>query len=207
MRVLEICCGTKSIGKVFGGERGWSVVSIDIDPKFQPDILTDILTWDYKSAFNPGEFDVVWGSPPCRTFSSLRRSCVNQPRYAHITRETILRDIEEEGLPVLRKVQEIIEYFQPKLWFIENPYDGSMKDYIAEKPLLCAYCAYGYPYRKRTAIWTNSKTLSLLNCPHKGQKHQVRIGGKEDRSSLLDRYSIPPDLVRAIADDIEKNTI
>ena len=36
----------------------------------------------------------------------------------------------ERGVPILRKTEEIIQYFEPRLWFIENPQTGKMKDFI-----------------------------------------------------------------------------
>ena len=44
-----------------------------------------------------------------------------------------------------------------RLWFIENPQTGRMKDYITDRPYYdvdyCRYCDWGV--RKRTRVWTN----------------------------------------------------
>ena len=45
-RLLELFCGTKSIGRAFEAA-GWEVVSLDIVSKFEPTILCDIRSWDY----------------------------------------------------------------------------------------------------------------------------------------------------------------
>jgi hypothetical protein len=50
--------GTGSVGRVFR-EEGFEVVSLDINPKFKPTVIADILEWDYAAAFPPGYFDVV----------------------------------------------------------------------------------------------------------------------------------------------------
>lgn len=65
MRLLELFCGTKSVGKEFV-KRGFDVVSLDFDAQFNPTIAADILTIpdDYFSGF-----DVVWASPPCNAFT------------------------------------------------------------------------------------------------------------------------------------------
>ena len=60
-RLLELFCGTKSIGRAFEAA-GWEVVSLDIVSKFEPTILCDIRSWDY-ALFPPGHFDMVWASP------------------------------------------------------------------------------------------------------------------------------------------------
>ena len=47
MRLLELFSGTGSVGKVFR-EQGWEAVSLDWDPKFNPNMVEDIRRWDYK---------------------------------------------------------------------------------------------------------------------------------------------------------------
>ena len=67
-RLLELFCGTKSIGRAFEAA-GWEVVSLDIVSKFEPTILCDIRSWDC-ALFPPGHFDMVWASPVCTEYSS-----------------------------------------------------------------------------------------------------------------------------------------
>ena len=62
-RLLELFCGTKSVGRAFEAA-GWEVVSLDIVSKFEPTILCDIRSWDYTTF--PGHFDMVWASPRLR---------------------------------------------------------------------------------------------------------------------------------------------
>ena len=68
MNVLELFSGTGSVGKVCK-EIGWQVTSLDIDPR--ADINCDILEWDYKQ-LPKNSFDIVWGSPPCENYSSIK---------------------------------------------------------------------------------------------------------------------------------------
>ena len=98
------------------------------------------------------------------------------------------------GLPILRKTEEIIATLKPKFWFIENPKNGRMKDFITNKSFVDVdYCQYGFPYRKSTRIWTNlSYTGRRCNCklPHKASL------GHTTSISLKAKYRIPPALVR-----------
>ena len=64
MLILDICCGLKGASQAFV-ERGWDVITVDIDPQFNPDIVTDIRTWHYAGA----KPDFIWFSPPCDEFA------------------------------------------------------------------------------------------------------------------------------------------
>ena len=74
-RLLELFCGTKSVGRAFKAA-GWEVVSLDIVSKFEPTILCNIRSWDYTT-FPPGHFDMVWASPVCAEYS---RALTTRPR-------------------------------------------------------------------------------------------------------------------------------
>ena len=51
---------------------------------------------------------------------------------------------------------ELIDYFKPRFWGLENPQSGllKMRPYMEGLPFQdVTYCSYGSPYRKRTRIW------------------------------------------------------
>jgi hypothetical protein len=84
------------------------------------------------------------------------------------TREMIDNDILKIGIPMIDKVFEIMDYFQPNYYIIENPYTGRMKEYINDLiPLyVVEYCRYGFDYRKMTIFWTNIESFEskICNC-------------------------------------------
>ena len=174
MRLLELFSGTKSVGKV-AEQLGYEVISLDLK---NADINTDILDWDY-TIYPIGYFDVIWASPPCDTFSFLKLS--NVGRHGH-TRESIQRDIDNIGVPILRKTEEIIDYFKPKYYFMENPQTGRMKEYVNKPFYDVDYCKYAdWGYRKRTRIWTNLQGFNPKMCKKDcnsmdGNKHKLNIG-------------------------------
>ena len=154
LKVLDLFSGSKSAYKAVDAKlsRFFEVTSLDVACA---DINTDILEWDYKTEFEPGHFDVIWASPPRTTFSPLRRC--NIGRFG-ITAESIEDDIHNLGVPLLRKTEQIIEYFQPKFYFIENGMMSRLKHFIELNPtqfFTVDYCSCGFDYRKRTNIWTN----------------------------------------------------
>ena len=141
-RLLELFSGTGSIGECFKAH-GWEVVSLDSDPLCGATVCTDILTFDYRVL--GGEFDFVWASPCCTQYS-IARSKAKSPR-------------DLEGADALvRRALEIIDHFKPRAWAIENPQSGLLKtrEVVRGLPFLdFDYCSFGFPYRKRTRIWTN----------------------------------------------------
>jgi len=169
IKMLECFAGTGSAGKV-AKELGWEVLSIDIDGR--ADITMDILEWDYKK-YPVGYFDVIWCSPPCATYSHLQYSWIGRERKGEmVTRETIERRMTEIGDPLAKKSLEIIDYFKPYLWFIENPNSSRLKDRPFMKDLpyyVVDYCMYSdWGYKKRTRIWTNKKDWNALTCDGSG---------------------------------------
>ena len=119
MRILELFAGTHSVGKVCNA-LGYEVVSLDLAGA---DININILEWDYKKDYKPGDFDVIWSSPPCNTFSHCRRCWIGRKiKYFGdeiVTAKMLDDDMEARGLPIVRKTEEIIKYFNPSLWIIE----------------------------------------------------------------------------------------
>ena len=95
---------------------------------------------DYK----PHEFDIIWASPPCTEYSRAKSRGV--------------RDLESADRCV-EAVFRVLEYLDPKFFFIENP-EGLLATRPFMQPWNClqrqvSYCQYGMPYRKNTHIWTN----------------------------------------------------
>ena len=187
MKVLELFSGTGSVGKVCK-EIGWETLSVDIDGR--ADIKCDILEWDYKQ-YDKDEFDVIWASPPCATFSFLQHAFLGRLRNGEIfTRDTMESEMKTKGDPLVLKALEIINYFNPHYWFMENPDTGRLKNrsYMKDIPYYVVdYCMYSdWGYRKRTRIWTNKKNWIGKMCDGKGtcgnmigSLHKTNLGNTE----------------------------
>ena len=166
MNVLELFCGTKSVGKCCE-ELGWNVISLDYDKQFNATHTCDILDFDYKQ-YHKDFFSIIWASPDCRYYSRLQNTWIGRKKKDGIitTRESIEENRKKSDI-LMYKVWEIIEYFNPEYYFIENPL-SSLKDreVMKNKPLyIIDYCKYSlFGYRKRTCIWTNKKNWIPLTC-------------------------------------------
>lgn len=153
MKALELFCGTKCVGKELE-KLGYEVISLDFEEKFEPTICEDITKWDYE-AYDPLEFDIIWASPECKTFSIASGG-------KHRLKTDIMgfTQAAEEGNKMIDSMLEIMKYFKPKKWFVENP-RGLLKYYPAMKvlgePTLVFYGNHGWAHPKPTHIWSNVK--------------------------------------------------
>ena len=199
MRLLELFSGTGSIGRAFPD---FEVTSLDLVGS--PTIKANILDWDYES-LPPGSFEVIWASPPCTHYSRAR------------TTSSTPRDLLGSDA-LVQKTLDIIAYFRPQVWAIENPQTGLLKDraVVAGLPFKdVTYCRYGGPgYKKATRVWTNlgdhwsPRPMCSRHDPCENVtegRHPVsaqrRAGRPGDRMfSQAELYAIPPALCEEIAD-------
>ena len=112
MIILDLFCGTKSLKKIIKPTDTY--IGLDIEEKFNPEILTDFLDWDYKT-INP---NIIWASPDCAVYSIASRS-------HHFGKDRIPKtEKARKQLQILDKLKECINYHinnNPNLiYFIEN---------------------------------------------------------------------------------------
>jgi len=152
-RLLELFCGTKSVGRE-AEALGWSVVSVDIEKRFEPTILCDLLEFDY-TVWKPGEFLWVHASPPCTLYSIASNH----------------RDPETAN-KLTKRTKEILDYLNAPYITVENPASSQMwLQGIFDYPkTLASYCKYTDPeddswgYKKSTIFATTIPGLRLQIC-------------------------------------------
>ena len=210
MNVLELFSGTGSIGKCCK-ELGWDVVSVDNELPATHEI--DIMEFDYKQ-YPKDYFSIVWASPPCTFYSSLQNCWIGRKRKDGIvvSKEWIEEQRKNSDL-LIAKTLEIIEYFKPELWFMENPQRGQLKnrDVVEGLPYYdvsyCMYCDWGY--EKKTRIWTNKKDWNNLLCKKDcgfiiNGKHKNNLGNDllklngrrvSESYNQKQKYRIPENLI------------
>ena len=195
MLIWDICCGTKSVSNVWK-QAGHETLTLDVDPKCQPDICENIMSWEYTDfALEPPDF--IWCSPPCTHYSIAR------------TKAKTPRDLEGSDA-IVQRCLDIIHFWRPRFWVIENPQTGLLKTREVVQKLEFKdvdYCMYGAPYRKRTRLWTNcTNWRPRPPCIHSthpmtAQKGPSKRAGqliRGDDCSLQTLHSVPPELTREI---------
>ena len=95
---------------------------------------------------------------------------------------------------MVQRCRDIIDYVRPLAWFIENAQSGRLRgrQVVADLPFVVVdYCMYGWPYRKRTIIFTNA-TGQRWTRAQKAGKH------RGDGFTCQELYAMPPQLCHEI---------
>lgn len=167
--MLELFCGSAALSCV-ARKLGIETLTLDDDPKTCPDILVDVLEWDFQSR-RWGVFDYIHASIPCEEWSICK---TRGERKIQLARQ------------IAGRTRAIIEHFlalNPRLLFtVENPRTSLLRHEDAVKGWVwadCCYCCYGSAMKKPSRIWNNFdpklvlKTCSPTACHWGGQKHPV----------------------------------
>jgi hypothetical protein len=199
MKLLELFAGSRSIGKA-AEILNFNVFSTDINNFDKIDYVVDILEFDFhKIPFNP---DIIWASPPCTGFSvaALGHHWTGG-KNAYIPKT----DTAKVGIEIAKKTIEIINYYKPKFYFIENPRGLLRKmDFMQQfKRHTITYCQYGDTRMKPTDIWTNSnKWVPKTPCKNGDSCHIAAPRGSRTGTQGLkgayERSKIPDLLCKEI---------
>jgi hypothetical protein len=213
--LLEMFCGTKSIGKAFV-EIGVQSFSIDLEERFDPTLRADVLE---LSADQLPRTPVIWASPPCTAFSVAsmghhwgggRRAYLPKTEGARL------------GVEIVQKTIALIEELQPRAWFIENPSGVLRKLPFMQgfRRVTVHYCHYGDTRMKPTDIWTNTDWEPRPACHNRRKEHPEDCccrdheaaprgakTGTQGLSGAQDRGVIPHELGQEIAEYLRKSHI
>jgi site-specific DNA-cytosine methylase len=195
MKILELFAGSKSVGNI-AESLGMEVFSSDINSFKDIHYSINILDFDVKKI--PFKPDIIWASPPCTGFSvaSLGHHWTGG-KCAYIPKT----ETAKLGIKLVLKTIEIIEHFNPKYWFIENP-----RGVLRKMPFMnnykrntVTYCQYGDERMKPTDIWTNSNLWIPRKMCKNGEKCHISAPrgsrtGTQGRSNAYERSKIPNEL-------------
>jgi hypothetical protein len=180
MRMLELFSGSGDVSAHFRS-KGYETLTLDNRKRMKPTLCVDILKWNYKE-LPPHHFDFIWASPDCTSWTKAT--------HIHRTLKEGLRPktkVAELGEELVHKTLEIIDYFKPDKYVIENP-RGRMRYFppIAALPYRSTvyYCNYDHYICKPTDLFTNFplwKEVYKLDAPlrwddvHSKQRNRNQI--------------------------------
>ncbi|GAB4042506.1 hypothetical protein [Spirosoma litoris] len=138
-RFLSLCDYSGSWPKPFK-DAGYEVVQIDLKHGI------DIMTWDYQ-AYPRGYFYGIFAAPPCTHYT------VSGALYWAAKDADGRTELMNQ---LTNRILDIIEYFDPKFWALENPV-GRIEECVprlkGKRLLLFNPCDFGDPYTKKTILW------------------------------------------------------
>jgi len=163
MRVcVDLCSGLGGFSQAFVNH-GWQVITVDIEPKFNPTVVADVtkIDWnEFKQTHLNGESpDVLLASPPCNHFTL---ACLQFPRKG-----------VKEALMIVGSCLEAVAILKPKKWLVENP-RGRLRRFLGVPPQTVRYSDYDsfYPRMKTTDFWG---TIMLPMVKHERRIPQAKI--------------------------------
>ena len=213
---LDLFSGTGSV-KAALERRGWKVISVDMDPKFGPDVVADIREWKYQRDLPRSKyrFDLIAASPPCTEYS---RAMTARPR----------RMLEADEL--VAQERRIVDYYRPRVWWIENPRNGNLQWRQVVSGLRhidIDYCRFTteWGYNKPTRFWVadwmadqlesvvcRQDCGNIIEDDHGRLRHRVQLGGTakggvQRQGNREQLYRIPDAVIGYLVGDKVETTV
>jgi len=173
-------------------ERGWKVITIDIERDFNPLLCCDIM--DFNPSILPHRPTVILASPPCQKFSTNSITLNWRKRVPKDFGVVI-------AIGLVAKALDIIFKKSPKYWVIENP-RGMLRNVLGKPKVTTYFRSWGADNLKPTDIWG---ILPDIHWPVPESGWEADGTRKIDDSSLAAK--IPYNLSKAICEGIEREVL
>lgn len=193
--ILEIFSGKKIVSSI-AESKGYQSISIDNNPRLNPSICCDILNFDPGTL--PGKPLFIWASPVCTELSRTAKpehwekstKKYRQYNYLPKTAKAV------KSLQMVQKTVDIIEYFYPVPFVIENPV-GRIHHLPSLQGLghyryFVNYSNFGFPYSKETYLFSN------MQLPFSTKKYKVIAPGLVTVRNVAKRSEVPRQLIETI---------
>lgn len=198
--VLDLFAGLGGFSAAFEDSDRWDVVTVDIEPEFDPDIQADVMDLRPSDLPNP---DLVLASPPCTLFSTAG----NHDEWDSENKEPV-GERSKEHVALVFHTLGLIKALSPEYWFLENP-RGRLRWILGEPTGSVTYCQYGKNYQKPTDLWgEHPPGLSYKSCSA-GESCHASNGADDGYSAIQsmpsdygERAKVPLELSRAILDTV-----
>jgi hypothetical protein len=150
-------------------ENGYRVIQIDLK------LGRDILTWDYTLEKS---IDIILAAIPCDNYA------LSGARW-FAEKDKDGRTAYSQKL--VAKVKEIIDYFQPEIWTIENPMSRIhiLNPWMGKPKFRFNPYDFGDSYQKMTWLWGKFNIPEKKPVENTGNWMHTNLGGKSERTKTL----------------------
>lgn len=204
---LDLFCGLGGFSAAFADAPDWHVVTVDVDPQFDPDYQRDVL--DLRPAdvlamlpvddWHEMDTFVVLASPPCTEFSPAQNlNGEFEPDAEHVL-------LAHNALGLCRGLPT--DY-----WILENP-RGRLRSYFGQPKTAVTYCQYGERRMKPTDLWGEHPDSFIgRRCGYGDDCHINHRDGsnptrdKIEKDTAAKRAKVPYRLSKAIREAVENPT-
>lgn len=124
-------------------DRGWQVIMVDNNPKFNPHICVDIM--DLPSYILPKKPEVILASPPCNRFS-MNAVTFNWKKRKIKNQATVI------AVGMVAKTLFLIKELKPRYWVLENP-RGMLRNVLGKPDVETFFASWGSSNLKPTDLW------------------------------------------------------
>jgi hypothetical protein len=202
-RMLDLFSGSGGASSAMINDKNWEITTVDICPEFNPTICKDILKLKLKE-LPYSQFDLVWASPPCTTFSMASFS-----HYWEKQGNVFLPKKQESitHLNLVYKTLWIINNLKPEWWFLENP-KALLRKFIGNPSGWVTYCQYGDTSMKPTDLWgKHPKSFQYKHCHYNSLCHEAAPRGSktgtQGKNNAFERAKIPYLLSLSVKNAVE----
>ncbi len=169
MLMLDLGAGKKGASQAMT-TRGWEVITLDINPAFDCDIIADVLNWKWQGE-RP---DLIWFSMPCDEFS----------------RESMpwCKTGNKPDLSLVQACLRIVDEAHPRFWICENT-KGAIPWF---KPFMGNYRFHAGPFY----LWGFFPLPGQVS--FKGFKNKENYSGSQAAERAMIPYSLSNAIAIAI---------
>jgi hypothetical protein len=201
--VLDLFCGLGGFSQAFAESDRWSVTTVDIEARFDPDITADV--FELRPSDFDREFDLVLASPPCTQFS------LAASRYERVVDGEPQTDDARDAVGLVYHTIGLIKGLAPEYWVLENP-QGYLRQVLGAPTGRVTYCQYGTDWMKPTDLWGEHPPMQYQACAYGDDCHadntdqdhgglgNCNVSGTRDPA---ERAKVPDELSAAIRDAVD----
>ncbi len=171
---IDLCSGLGGFSQAFKASEFWEVITVDINPEFNPSILADVRNVkkddieqcsDLRN-LSRYEKKVMLMSPPCQFFSRA-------PGLGAVRKGTA------DAITIVAACILLVEEILPDGFLLENPLGSYLHFFIGKPNFHVRLGGFGYKTIKPTAFWGNINFLQP-DSPKKGKSNAFSNFASDD---------------------------